>query len=197
LKVSGGPANSEVLVDGKVVGPTPYLGPLRVGRHTLEVRDAGGKSLLKQELVASPDRPVVVRLRTGGGPATTTTANRLFGQPTIKRSSRRRPRLLWTWVAAGGAVVAAGVGIGFGVAAKNDHDEYLTTDDPQRFDELADRIPGRATTANVMFGLAGVLAAGAAVLYFVERRRTAPQGGTALAPDLAPRRWGLTLRHRF
>ena len=73
-------------------------------------------------------------------------------------------RHLWSAIALGTGLVAAGVGTGFGVLAKSAEDDvdYPGTWDPDRDSQ------GRnaATIANVMFGVAGAAAVASLVLFF-------------------------------
>jgi len=75
----------------------------------------------------------------------------------------------WTWIAVAGAVVAGAVGMGLGISASSEYDEYK---DPatsvSRYPGLEDSIEVKSTAANAMFGVAGGLALTAVVLYFVE-----------------------------
>jgi hypothetical protein len=82
------------------------------------------------------------------------------------------PPRIWTWVAAGTAAAALGVGVGFGIAAESDYAEFQQTNDPVRLEELRDSVSTKSTVANVMFLTAGVVAAGAVALFFLEPRWT-------------------------
>jgi hypothetical protein len=74
-------------------------------------------------------------------------------------------RHLWSAIALGTGVVAAGVGVGFGVMSKSARDEVSWPEgtwDPGRDSEGRDA----ATIANVMFGVAGAAAVASLVLFF-------------------------------
>ncbi len=74
-------------------------------------------------------------------------------------------RHLWSAIAMGTGVVAAGVGIGFGVVSKNARDDVSWPDGSWDSDRDSQ---GRnaATVANVMFGVAGAAAVTSLVLFF-------------------------------
>ena len=107
-------------------------------------------------------------------------------------------RRLWTWVAAGGAVVSLGLGIGVTASAASDYDEYQTTPDPERFDLLAGRIEDKRIVFGVMYGVAGALAVTSAVLYWLEGRSLehGPRA-TSIEPLLGRGFAGARLRARF
>ncbi len=88
--------------------------------------------------------------------------------PTPEATPERRGRL-WTWIAAGGTVVAAGLATGFGLAALSAKDDY--DQGPVAYlDSLEDKTVAWATRANAMWVTVGVLAAASVVLFFVEGR---------------------------
>ncbi len=101
-----------------------------------------------------------------------------------------RPRgRLWTWVAAGCAVAALVVGIGLGASAYSeaaDHNDLNPATEPyEPAAEVTDRLQGRALGANILFGAAGVFAATAVVLFFVEGR-AARKGTRSAGVRLVP-----------
>jgi hypothetical protein len=74
-------------------------------------------------------------------------------------------RHLWSAIALGTGVVAAGVGVGFGVMSKSARDDVSWPNgswDPGRDSEGRDA----ATIANIMFGVAGAAAVASLVLFF-------------------------------
>jgi hypothetical protein len=106
-----------------------------------------------------------------------------IGQPTAQP---RRPRRLWTWVAAGSAVAVAAAGLGLGLSARSDYSsacdllegapecsarrDLKQESDRHRFEILHDQVGQKSLAANVCWGVAGALAVTAVVLYFVEGR---------------------------
>ena len=74
-------------------------------------------------------------------------------------------RHLWSAIALGTGLVAAGVGVGFGVMSKSAQDDVSWPEgtwDPGRDSEGRDA----ATVANIMFGVAGAAAIASVVLFF-------------------------------
>ncbi len=105
-------------------------------------------------------------------------------------------RRVWTWVAAGGAVAALAAGLGLWAWAESDHDEFLATPDPLRYDELKSSIRARDTGAVVLFSVAGALTATAAALFFLEGRR-GPRRERAFVPRLRIGPTGVALEMRL
>lgn len=113
---------------------------------------------------------------------TTRTRRRTTTSPTKTAASAKQhkkssgngfpPDLLgrrWTWVAAGGAVIFGIVGMGVGLSAFTDWNEYKKPTTPSSsWQEMEDSISAKSTAANVMYGFAGGCLVAAAVLYFVE-----------------------------
>lgn len=89
----------------------------------------------------------------------------------------------WTWIAAAGTLVAGAVGVGIGVSAQSDYSTYKDSETPSsQYAGLEDDISAKATTANVMFGVAGALAVTTVVLYFVEGMMGRRGARATLAP---------------
>jgi hypothetical protein len=78
---------------------------------------------------------------------------------------------LWTWVAGGAAVAAAGAGAWFGMQAQDASDKLVGASQPLPPGE-AQRLYGEAKsksrTANVLYGVAGVAGAAGVTLFFLE-----------------------------
>ena len=166
LKVGADAPGAEVLVDGKKVGATPYVAQLPVGVHQVKVVHPRSGASYEERVTIVHGTPCLVtaRLAPRPGPA---------NEPGRKR--------VWTWVAAGTAAVTLGVAIGLGVSAKSDNDTFF--DLPPTAKNGADlESSGRAKAlgSNVMYGVAGALAATSVVLFFFEgkegERKTAGMG---------------------
>ncbi|HYG66229.1 MAG TPA: PEGA domain-containing protein, partial [Anaeromyxobacteraceae bacterium] len=86
-------------------------------------------------------------------------------KPAVRAKGR-----VWTWVAAGTAVVAASAGAYYGSKARDAESTLL--DGTARTDArvLADDAKKRSRTANVLYGVAGAAAATGVTLFFVEGR---------------------------
>lgn len=165
LSVTANTAGCRVEVDGRDLGATPLRRQLGIGRHTVRVIGPGGAVLRDEQVTLYPNRAAEIAVE-------------LAPTPRPHRPRRR----VWTWVAAGGAAAALGLGIGLYAWAGADHDEYLQTSDPQRFDELSDSIRRRDIAANVLWGVAGVLAATSVALFFLEGRARPAGEGRARRP---------------
>jgi len=173
LTVQSEPAGADVMVNGQEVGQTPLSRHhLRPGLYKIALTKEG-HARVERSVNVQLDREskLSVPLPTEGGepaPVPVPVVAPVPDDPPA-RSFWKRKRI-WTWVAAGTAVVAAGVGMGLGLSALSDHEEYMDTDDPKRFDDLEQSIPDKITTANIMFGIAGAAGAAAVVLLFLEGR---------------------------
>lgn len=79
------------------------------------------------------------------------------------------PRRVWTWVLAGFAGAGLATGVGLGVSAQASRDEMVReqhgTLEVQR---LHDAALGQATGANISYGVAGVAAVTAIILFILE-----------------------------
>jgi len=153
LRVTSAPPGARVLREGRLLGTTPYVNnKVPVGEHPLTVA-LDGFLAHHQTVRMERDKETAVVATLQSAPTTS--------------PKRRLP--VWTMVTAGAALAVAGLGIGMGVSATSAWDEYSTTTDRARHDELRDTVSTRATLANVSFATAGALAITAAVLYlFVE-----------------------------
>ena len=128
---------------------------------------------------ATPSAPALAQTQPASAPALAQTQPRAaFPEKSVVKAadvptSRGR---IWTWIAVGGALAAAAAGIGLGVAARWDHDEWDRVrregTDRERWDALAQSGTRKELAANVLFGVAGALAVASAVLYFLEGRGT-------------------------
>jgi len=156
LVIRSTPPGAVVVVDGKRAGKAPLVLAVAPGTHEVVGRGAG-REVVRSATVRDGQRVRVeleLAATTGDGSA----------------APRRR---IWTWVAAGAAVVFVAIGIGVWRWGAGEYDEYQTTTDPARIQQLADSIPPKYVSADVMIGLGGALAATAVVLYFLEGRHPA------------------------
>ena len=60
LSVISNLPDSVVYVDGKVVGPAPFLGPIPVGKHSVHVRTRDGKWRHHESVILGPDVVVTI-----------------------------------------------------------------------------------------------------------------------------------------
>ncbi len=78
---------------------------------------------------------------------------------------------LWTWVAGGAAVAAAGAGVYFGMQAQNASDKLVNAPQPLAPGEaqrLYDEARSKSRTANILYGVAGAAGAAGVTLFFLE-----------------------------
>ena len=181
LTVRSTPPGATVLLDGEMVGVTPLEGKtVDAGIHRVTIIKAGHGDLVRYIKVAPRGEAWVEVNLKKPGPAV---------EPKEAPVGAPRRRQLWTWIAAGGAVATAAVGIGLGASVLADGQEYesLTAGQQERYYELESSVPDRALAANVLFGVAGALAVTTVVLFFLEGRPPGG-GGTVLGPEtrLAP-----------
>jgi len=176
LSVTSDRADSEVWIDGKVRGKVPQLLKLPIGTHQVVVKAPGRK---KQEYHVVVLADQVARIKAEFRPPVPIIQKPPTG---VQKGSRGR---LWTWIAAGGAVVMVGVGAGLMGSAVADHNEYQDLADRQPNlsasevayvnGELTDGIHLKEGLAWGAFAMGGALAVTAAVLFFTEgRSREAP-----------------------
>lgn len=83
--------------------------------------------------------------------------------------------VLWPigWASLGAGVVAAGVGIGFGVASSNAEEDHKAATTGAEKKRTADDAESAATMANVMYATGGVLVAAGVTMLIIDARRGA------------------------
>ncbi|MCA9673315.1 MAG: PEGA domain-containing protein [Myxococcales bacterium] len=158
LEIAVSRSDAHVLVDGKPVDSRKL--ELTVGEHhvtawapgfeqaTRTVRVSAG-STARVELALSRDASASSKAPASGG------------------------RRIFTWVAAGAAVIALGVGTGFAIASNGDYAAYQDNCSESRAGDvrcvdLMRRIDNRDLAANVLIGVGAGLAAAGVALWFIE-----------------------------
>ena len=190
LMVFADPANATITVDGKVLGSSPASVELAAGNHTLSVKAEGFEPVERSFVMSTQratemtitlrpvvkDAPTVEATTTapaGEKTATITPAETAAAGQPISLTDQPHPprRRMFTWVAAGLAVVGAGSGIALGVMSRAASAELLAE---KRDTAQADMIVSRASTfalgANIGYGVAAGMAVLAVVLFFLEGR---------------------------
>lgn len=183
--------DAEVTVNEREVGKTPlphsvYVEP---GEVAIVVKTASRKVEQDHDLAAGEHKKVLVsfkeppkRIVSPSAPAPLPPPTQAAPPPPARRAAPKPVREVrdrpsrgwilgrrWTWIAAAGTVVVAAVGMGLGISAASEYSEYKDDSTPSaRYPELEDSISAKATTANVMFGVAGGLAAATVALFFIE-----------------------------
>jgi hypothetical protein len=186
LEVVSTPSGATVLVDGKAVGQTPFKGNITQGPHRIGVEKRGYR-LDEREVFMTQDAPVALEFallrpsdaplveaepaagklahglgrRASGGDSTAG----VTASPRSPSSART-----WVWVGAGVTAAALATAAAFGLSAKATSATLRdgTVRDQQTATDLRDGAQRRATTANVLFGTAGVLGAATAAVFFLE-----------------------------
>ncbi len=195
LEVTADRPGAEVRINGRPRGLTPYAGKVAVGRHRVMLT-LGGRYRYEATVVMQ----VAGKLKVTGKLEVVSGAPAARGKKPPAAHGRadsgwRLP--VWTLVTGGVALAALGVGLGMGASASSAYDEWETTTDPARFDELKDTVHQRETLANVMFGVAGGLAVAAVVVYFLVDRPAARADRKEAAVRLRPGPLGVDLTVRF
>ncbi|MFP2923639.1 PEGA domain-containing protein [Pyxidicoccus sp. 3LG] len=162
VTVASEPSGARVLLDGQARGQTPWREPVEVGRHELELT-LPGHLPQKRGLEVREGEPLQLQLVLTPMPMVAPGP-----RPVVAEEAPARGRT-WTWVAAGAAGVAAAGAVTLGVIARADSRE-LTAREHERVEvqRLRDSARGKARTANVLYGVAGVAAAAGVALFFIE-----------------------------
>jgi hypothetical protein len=188
-----------VVVDGVRRGRAPRTLRLPLGPHLVEVHDREGRVRHRQRVTVHADRAVAVVVSGRPRPKAETPVfeyrpeRETAPAPPDEPPRRRR---LWTWVAAGGTVAMATIGVGLWISGSQDYEEYLETKDLGRYHELEDSIPKKYIAADVFLGIAGAMAVTTVVLFFLEGRPAARKASAA-SIELRPLGSGGALSVRF
>jgi tetratricopeptide (TPR) repeat protein len=186
LMVFADPATARIAVDGKELGGSPASVELVAGNHTLTVT-ADGYEKVERSFVMQTTRAtemtITLRPVAKDTPPIATDVPKKDDPPKLVSDTPPPPPPLvvneppkkgrvFTYVAGGVAVAALGAGIGMGVAAESNAKTLRDAQTPlgqQRANELQNAAQGLGTGANVAYITAGVAAAAAVVLFFVEK----------------------------
>lgn len=190
LMVFADPPSAMIEVDGKVLGNSPASVELTAGNHKLIVR-ADGFETTERAFVMQTARAteMTINLRpvgkAGDAPpppplvdapkkddpktvALTPSTDPTTGAQVVKPGEPAKPKgRVWTWVAGGLAVGAAGGGLGLGLAAQGAAAGVRNAPVGQA-PMQAQNAQGLATGANIAYGVAGAAAITAVILFFVE-----------------------------
>jgi hypothetical protein len=178
LHIETTPPGAAILADGKAMGTTPTDVEIAPGKHILHIELAGylaidrdvdvaygAKEDMKSELVAKPAeaRPIAQN------PIVTAPVEQKPTEPVKEEKHEPRSKLP-AFITGGLAIVAIGVGTGFGIAAlakKSDFDKTPTAD-------IADTGENFALVADMAFGVAITLGVTSAVLFLTKDDDAAP-----------------------
>ncbi|HVP67568.1 MAG TPA: PEGA domain-containing protein [Anaeromyxobacteraceae bacterium] len=190
LYVTSDPSDAEVWIDGQLRGRSPFNAALPQGSHVVSVTKSGYRTV-SREVILSPERSHEVGLSLQAAPpgVAVPAAQPPVVQPTtppnltpappppppVATASTQAPakveRKNWLGpiIAGSVAVVAAGAGIWMGIEAQNAQNSLLHgyPSSPSAANSLAQKAKNNATTANVLYGVAGVAAlTGGGILVF-------------------------------
>jgi hypothetical protein len=184
LYVLSDPPDAEVWVDGQLRGRSPFYAALAQGSHAVSVTKAGYRNVTR-DLVLTSGQSVEVSLSLQPGPsplvpspaaaalsasAAAAPAAALSPSPTAAPAAATRPvegpakveRKSWLGpiIAGSAAVVAAGAAVYMGVQAQNAQNSLLHGYPPNSStaNSLAQKAKNDATTANILYGVAGAAA---------------------------------------
>ncbi len=178
IHVESTPAGASILADGKAMGVTPTDVDLAPGKHIIHLELAGflsvdrdvevtygSKQDMKSELSAKAAEATPIAVKT------TTMAPDTTKPVEPVKDEKKEPRSkLPAFITGGLAIVAIGVGTGFGIAAlskKSDFDKNPTAD-------TADTGENFALVADMAFGVAITLGVTSAVLFLTNDDDAAP-----------------------
>lgn len=150
-------ANAEIRIDGIPRGKGKVEWVVQPGAVQVAIHRPGATDVVR-----------TLKARAGGTTYWDVTVNRI--RVVGPRVKRRKTRLHWRWfaMATGVAVVAAGAAVGLGLKTRSIHDDFDTN--PSW--DTRDAGLRYQTLTNVMWGVAGVAVATAAVLaYFTRWKR--------------------------
>ena len=184
LHVETTPPGASILADGKAMGTTPSDIELAPGKHIVHIELAGylpidkdvdltyaAKENLSSALEAKPvEKPVAV----APPPPTPETPKPVEPAPPPKESHSKLP----AFITGGLAIVAVGVGTGFGIAALAKKSEFDTTPTS----DIADTGENFALVADMAFGVAITLGVTSAVLFLTKDEDATPPAKTSSAP---------------
>jgi tetratricopeptide (TPR) repeat protein len=164
LHVEVDPPGAEVRVDGVPAGAAPVDAPFAPGPHALAAAAPGRRTATRDvvlptetsltvNLILEPGQdPAAVPLLAARPPETPLEATR----PEAPPQPAERKNWLGPIIAGSVAVVAAGAGLVMGLQAKSAQDALLAGgNDRAQADALASKASSNATTANVLYGVAG------------------------------------------
>jgi len=182
LYVLTDPPDAEVWVDGRMRGRSPFYAALAQGPHAVSVAKAGYRNVTR-DLVLSQEHSTELALSLQPGlspsepsPAAAALSASAATAPAAAQSASAAPaaatrpgeapakveRTSWLGPILAGslAVVAAGAGVYMGVQARNAQNSLLHgyPSSPSAADSLAQKAKNDATTANVLYGVAGAAA---------------------------------------
>ena len=187
LMVFADPPIAHISVDGKELGSSPASVELVAGNHVLTVVADGYEKVERSFVMQTTHATeMTISLRFAGGlkepapvvsdapkaepKATVADSPPPMPPPAVIAPVETKKGRLWTYVAGGVAVAGLGTAIGLGVGANGNATELRAREHTQaETQNLYNSATGMATGANIAYGVAGVAAATAVVLFFIEK----------------------------
>jgi len=193
LRIECETPGAEISVDGKGVGATPLPGLIWTipGRHQVTAIHSGAAPAIESvDSAAGETRMVTMRLTVLAAPTSPVAPAPVVEVQTtpVQAPATSRGWWLgrkWAWIAAGSAVLVAGGATTFGLLTRSRYDELskscgnASVAHPGCSESDISSLSTRQTTANLLWGAAGVAAVAAGVLFYVESRSVtvAPMAG--------------------
>lgn len=195
LLVYSDPPDAEVWIDGVAKGRTPFGTVLAHGTHSVSVVKPGYRTMTR-ETVLAPDRSVELDLTLQAGVSTSPQA--VSAPPAVSAAStpvpaaELRPNLapapvpplslleapvfqsrksrVWTWMATGAAVIAAGAATYYSLSAQSASNQLTdgTIRTQTQVQSLHNDAQSKARTANTLWVVTGAASAAGITLFFVE-----------------------------
>ena len=185
------PATAHVEIDGKDLGTSPASAELTAGAHKISVRAPGFEPVERSfNMSISRAQEMTINLKPGATPPIPTASDAPKKEPptstatltpgvtdslkpeaNVKQAKAPAKKgRVWTWVAAGVAVGAAGGGVTMGVISSNAATElHARPHQQQEAQNLYNTASGLSTGANIAYGVAAGAAVAAVILFFVEK----------------------------
>ncbi|MCB9535115.1 MAG: PEGA domain-containing protein [Myxococcales bacterium] len=179
LRITTEPAGAKVTVDGRAVGRSPLQARVLVGQRTVQAHLPGHADARQQvEIVPGEVANVQLTLPKKAEAATPAPPPRALAPAAPRSPPRQRDLRLWAYVAWGAAALSAGgAGVMYAVGSQA-IDARDDAGDAATWDEENDRAAAMQTGAIAAGALAGALAVGGAVLFFLDD----DAGGFTVAP---------------
>lgn len=175
LEVHSSPQDAEVLLNGRLLGNTPYRGTHWVGSYLLAMQRTGRKHEERRlQILEGQTTSVHLKLTEEAAPTATpsrppeqVSANLTVGSQMARRESRSRP--LWRPILGTVMLGGAALFLGFGAGALAVHGSCATS--LSSADELCPRFYDTASLGAGLAGAGGALALGGALLLALPPRR--------------------------